>query len=135
VHQAAGSLAGMGPAQLARPSLILGGQVAGVVTRAMRPVGQSWQAVLAVVTQLRAYRFVTPVAFGDLYNRNAAGDDLHDGVRTLLDDAQLYEHQSRLPPTRHQSREADPRTAVSPIIWSQRVTHQPESDNSVTSSR
>jgi hypothetical protein len=36
---------------------------------------------------------VTPIAFGDLDDRNAAGDDVQDGVITQLHDAQLHEHQ------------------------------------------
>jgi hypothetical protein len=34
-----------------------------------------------------------PIAFGDLNNGSAAADDFHDGVITLLHNAQLHEHQ------------------------------------------
>jgi hypothetical protein len=118
----------MGPAQLAYPRLNVGGQLPGVVMRAMRPIGQPGQTVLAVATQPGVHRLASyPVTFGDFDNRNTAGDDLHDGAITLLHDAQLHEHQPRLPP-RNTSRAKQTRgrqcypsfgASVSPINRSQ----------------
>jgi hypothetical protein len=102
----------MGSAQLAYPSLDLGGQLSGIVMRAMRLVGHPRQAVLTEATQPGVHAFARhPIALGDLNNGNATGEDFHDGVITLLHDAQLHEHRPRLP-TRHQSREADPMAAL-----------------------
>jgi hypothetical protein len=89
----------MHPAQLAHPRLDLGRQlppdgdadsVIGRSTRAGRLGGSD--------AATRAPSCGTPIAFGDLNDRDAAGEDLHDGVITLLHDAQLHEHQPRLPP-------------------------------------
>jgi hypothetical protein len=77
-----------------------------------------------------------PIALGDLNNGNAAVDAFHDGVITLLHNAQLHEHQPQPPPrdtsrakqTRgrqcHPSFEAGvspinrSRTRVRPSVWS-----------------
>jgi hypothetical protein len=75
------------------PSMMPG---ATVVSRRSQPR----QFVLAVATQPGVHRLAGhPVTLGDLNNRGAAGDDLHDGVITLLHDAQLHEHQPGSPHT------------------------------------
>jgi hypothetical protein len=128
MDQSAGSPAGMGSVQLAHPSLDLTGELSGVVMRAMRPVSQPRQAFLPVATQPRMHRLAGyPIALGDLNNGNPAADDLHDGVITLLHNAQLHEHQ---PGPLHTTPVARSRPEDGMVTHHLKpaVTHQPESD-------
>lgn len=63
----------MGSAQLTYPSPDLGGQLSGMVMRAMRSVRPAPQAVLTAATQPGVHAFARhPIALGDLNNGNAA---------------------------------------------------------------
>ena len=53
---------------------------------------------------------------------------IHDAMMALFHNAQLHMHQPPVLSAESSRPEANPGATVLPVIWSQRVTHQPESD-------